>query len=59
MLLLIYISDFSDDLTTNIKLLSDDTTLFTMNHNVNTSTVNLNNNKIKIKKLGNSVKNEF
>ena len=59
MLLLIYISDFSDDLTTNIKLLPDDTTLFTMNHNVNTSTVNLNNNKIKIKKLGNSVKNEF
>ena len=49
MLLLIYISDLSDDLITNAKLFADDTTLLTVTHNTNMSTVNLKNDKNKIK----------
>ena len=53
-LLLIYINDLSEDLTRNVKLFADDSTLFTINHNMNTSTVNW-----VIQNLGNSVENEF
>ena len=49
LLFLIYINDFSDDLTTNVKLFSDDTLLFSIVHNMNTSTINLNNDLKKIK----------
>ena len=51
LLFLIYINDLSDDLTTNVKLIADDTSLFSIVHNMNTSTTNLNNNLNKIKNL--------
>ena len=40
---MIYINDLSDDLTTNVKLFADDTSLFSIVCNMNTSTTNLNN----------------
>ena len=48
-LFLIYINDLSDDLTTNVKLSADDTSLFSIVHNMNASTTNLNNDLNKIK----------
>ena len=46
---MIYINDLSDDLTTNVTLFADDTSLFSIVHIMNTSTINLINclNKIK------------
>ena len=41
LLLLIYIYDLPDDLTTNVKLFADDTLLFCVVHNMNASTINL------------------
>ena len=49
LLFLIYINDLSDDLTANVKLFADDTSLFSIVHNMNTSTTNLNNDLNKIK----------
>ena len=43
LMFLTYINDLFDDLTTNVKLFADDTSLFFIVHNVNTSTTNLNN----------------
>ena len=37
LLFLIYINDFSDNLTSNAKLFADDTSLFSVVHSVNTS----------------------
>ena len=45
---LIYISDLSDDLTTNPKLFADDTTLFSVVQNINSTANNLNSDLIKI-----------
>ena len=45
----IYINNLSDDLTTNVKLFADDTSLFSIVHNMNTSATNLNNDLNKIK----------
>ena len=45
----IYINNLSDDLTTNVKLFADDTSLFSIVHNTNTSTINLCNDLNKIK----------
>ena len=47
--LLIYINHVSDDLTTNAELFADDNSLFSIVHNMNTSTTNLNNDLNKIK----------
>ena len=44
-----YINDLSDDLTSNIKLFADDTSLFSVVHNMNTSTINLNNDLNEIR----------
>ena len=41
LLLLIYIYDLPDDLTTNVKLFADDTLLFCVVHNMNATTINL------------------
>ena len=49
LLFLIYINDLSDDLTTNVKLFADYTSLFFIVHNMNTSITNLNNDLNKIK----------
>ena len=48
LLFLIYINDLSDDLITNAKLFADDTSLFSVVHDVNTSTNNLNSGLSKI-----------
>ena len=57
LLFLVYINDLSNDLTTNVKFFADDTSLFSIVHNMNTSTTNLNTDLRKIK--NNSVEDEF
>ena len=42
LLFLIYINDLSDNLTSNAKLFADDTSLFSVVHDVNTSVKELN-----------------
>ena len=42
LIFLIYISDLSDNLTSNAKLFADDTSLFSVVHDVNTSAKELN-----------------
>ena len=50
LLFLIYVNNLSDDLTTNVsKLFAEDNSLSSMVHNMNTSTINLNNDLNKIK----------
>ena len=45
---LIYINDLSDGLTSNHKLLADDTSLFSVVHNINLAANNLNSDLMKI-----------
>ena len=49
LLFLIYINNPSEDLTINVKLFADDTSLFSIVRNMNMSTTNLNNDLNKIK----------
>ena len=56
---MIYINDLSDDLATNVKLFADGTSLFYAVHNMNASTINLDNDLKQNQKLGKSVENEF
>ena len=49
LLFLIYINNPSEDLTANVKLFADDTSLFSIVCNTNTSTTNLSNDLNKIK----------
>ena len=56
---MIYINDLSDDLTTNVKLFADDTSLFSVVRTMNTSTTNLNNDLNKIKNWENQWKMNF
>ena len=42
LLFLIYVNDLSDNLTSNVKLFADDTSLFSVVHGVNTSAQELN-----------------
>ena len=48
LLFLIYINDLSDDLSTYAKLFADDTSLFPIVCNINTSAAHLNNDLRKI-----------
>ena len=48
LLFLIYVNDLSDDLSTNAKLFADDTSLFPIVCNINTSAAHLNNDLRKI-----------
>ena len=48
LLFLIYINDLSDDLMSNVKLFADDTSLFSVVHDVNASSTNFNNDLKKI-----------
>ena len=45
---LIYINDLADDLSSNAKLFADDTSLFSVIHNANTTAKELNNDLVKI-----------
>ena len=49
-LFLIYINDLADDLSSNVKLLADDTSLFTVVHDVNAFARELNDDLKKINK---------
>ena len=51
LLFLIYINDLSDNLTSNGKLFADDTSLFSVVHDVNTSAKGLNDDLKKVKDL--------
>ena len=48
LLFLIYINDLSDDLSTNAKVFADDTSLFSVVRDINTSAAHLNNDLRKI-----------
>ena len=48
LLFLIYINDLSDNLTSNAKLFADDTSLFSVVHDVNTSAKELNDHLKKV-----------
>ena len=48
LLCLIYINDSSDNLTSNAKLFADDTSLFSVVHDVNTSAKKLNDDMKKV-----------
>ena len=48
LLFFIYINDLSDDLSTNAKLFADDTSLFSVVRDINTSAAHLNNDLWKI-----------
>ena len=49
LLFFIYVNDLSNDLITNVKLFTDDTSLFSIVYKMNTSTTNLSNNLNEIK----------
>ena len=48
LLFLIYINDLSDNLSSNPKLFADDTSLFSVLHDINQSGINLNDDLEKI-----------
>ena len=48
LLFLIYINDLADGLSSNAKLFADDTSLFSVVHNANTTPKELNNDFVKI-----------
>ena len=56
---MIYINDLSDDFTTNVKLFADDTSLFSIVCNMNTSTTNLNNDLSKTNNCAIQLKMNF
>ena len=50
LLFLIYINDLADGLSSNAKLFADDTSLFSVGHNANTTAKELNNDLVKIRR---------
>ena len=59
LLFLIYINDLSDNLTSNAKLFADDTSLFSVVHNVNTSAKELNDDLKEVNKWAFQWKTSF
>ena len=59
LLFLIYISDIVDGLSSNAKLFADDTSLFSVAHNANTTAKELNNDLVKINRLAYQWKMSF
>ena len=56
---MIYVNDLSDDLSSNPKLFADDTSLFSVVYDINTSTRQLNNDFRKISNLAYQWKMSF
>ena len=59
LLFLIYINDLPNGLKSNPKLFADDASLFSTVQNINTSTVNLNNDLTKISEWAVQLKMNF
>ena len=59
LLFLIYINDLADGLSSNAKLFADDTSLFSVVHNANTTAKELNNDLVKISRWGYQWKMSF
>ena len=59
LLFLIYINDLSDNLSSNVKLFSEDTSLFSVIHDINLSEGELNEHFKKKSLLGFSMENNF
>ena len=55
---MININDLADGLSSNVKLFADDTSLFSVVHNANTTPKELNNDLIEISSE-NEIENEF
>ena len=58
LLFLIYINNLSDNLSSNAKLFDDDTSLFSVVHDINTSAIELNSDLKKNKWFGLSMEND-
>ena len=59
LLFLIYINDLSDNLSSNPKLFADDTSLFSVVHDINQSGINLNDDLEEINNCGFPMENDF
>ena len=59
LLFLIYINDLSDNLSSDVKLFADDTSLFSVIHDINVSAGELNEDSKKNQRMGFSMKNDF
>ena len=59
LLFLIYINDLSDNLSSNPKLFADDTSLFSVVHDINQSGINLNDDLEEISNCGFPMENDF
>ena len=59
LLFLIYINDLSEVLTTNVRLLADNVSIFSIVDNINLSTTNLSRGLKQNKCLGKSMENDF